>query len=172
MGSQDIANFILFLIETNQLPADLASIIQQGAQEELAARNKTLQTDKDHGSSYTPHRQSLYTTPAVLIRQPGSPYKPPQQSLCATPAVLIRTGPGPVFFAPDLLILALDLFIFALDLFILALSVFIFALDLFIFALDLFIMALDLFMFVGRPTHSCTKTGILLANPISSVVRF
>ena len=47
MGSQDLANFILWLIEDNQLPNDLVSPIQEGAQEELAARNKTLQTDKD-----------------------------------------------------------------------------------------------------------------------------
>ena len=47
MGSQDLANFILWLIEDNQLPNDLVSPIQEGAQEELAARHKTLQTDKD-----------------------------------------------------------------------------------------------------------------------------
>ena len=47
MGSQDLANFILWLIEDNQLPHDLVSLIQEGAQEELAARHKTLQTDKD-----------------------------------------------------------------------------------------------------------------------------
>jgi hypothetical protein len=37
----------LWLIEDNQLPNDLVSAIQEGAQEELAARHKTLQTDKD-----------------------------------------------------------------------------------------------------------------------------
>ena len=47
MGSQDLANFILWLIEDNQLPNDLVSPIQEGAQEELAARQKTVQTDKD-----------------------------------------------------------------------------------------------------------------------------
>ena len=47
MGSQDLANYILWLIEDNQLPNDLVSAIQEGAQGELAARHKTLQTDKD-----------------------------------------------------------------------------------------------------------------------------
>ena len=47
MGSQDLANFILWLIEDNQLPDDIVSHIQEGAQEELAARHKTLQTKKD-----------------------------------------------------------------------------------------------------------------------------
>ena len=48
MGSQDIANFILWLIEENHLPPDLVLHIQEGAQEELATRHKTLQTEKDH----------------------------------------------------------------------------------------------------------------------------
>ena len=44
MGSQDLANFILWLIEDKQLPDDLVFSIQEGALEELAARQKTLQT--------------------------------------------------------------------------------------------------------------------------------
>ena len=48
MGSQDIANFILWLIEEDCLPRDLVLHIQEGAQEELTTRNKTLQTEKDH----------------------------------------------------------------------------------------------------------------------------
>ena len=47
MGSQDLANFILWLIEDHQLPNDLVSPIQEGAPEDLAARHKTIQTDKD-----------------------------------------------------------------------------------------------------------------------------
>ena len=48
MGSQDLANFILWLIEDKQLPDDLVSPIQEGALEDLANRQKTLQTGKDH----------------------------------------------------------------------------------------------------------------------------
>ena len=47
MGSQDLANFILWLIEGNQLPDDLIIRIQEGAVEELVAREKTVQTTKD-----------------------------------------------------------------------------------------------------------------------------
>ena len=47
MGSQDLANFILWLIEDNQLPDDLVSPIQEGTQDELAGRHKTFQTDQD-----------------------------------------------------------------------------------------------------------------------------
>ena len=47
MGSQDLANYIQWLIEDNQLPSDLVSHIQAGAMEELTARSKTLQTAKD-----------------------------------------------------------------------------------------------------------------------------
>ena len=48
MGSQDLTKFILWLIEDNQLPNDIVSHIQAGAQEDLTARNESLQTDKDH----------------------------------------------------------------------------------------------------------------------------
>ena len=48
MGLHDIANFILRLIEEDRLPLDLVLHIQEGAQEELTTRNKTLQTEKDH----------------------------------------------------------------------------------------------------------------------------
>ena len=48
MGSQDIANFILWLIEEDRLPRELVLHIQEGAEEELTTRNKTLQTEKDH----------------------------------------------------------------------------------------------------------------------------
>ena len=44
MGSQDLANFILWLIEDKQLPDDLVSPIQEGALEDQANRRKTLQT--------------------------------------------------------------------------------------------------------------------------------
>ena len=47
MGSQDLANFIQWLIEDNQLPNDLVVLIQNGAVEDLRSRNKTLQTSKD-----------------------------------------------------------------------------------------------------------------------------
>ena len=48
MGSQDLAYFILWLIEDKQLPDDFVSFIQEGAREELAARRKNPQTDKDY----------------------------------------------------------------------------------------------------------------------------
>ena len=48
MGSQDIAQFILWLIEDDQLPEDLVILIQAGAVEELKARNKTIQTKEDY----------------------------------------------------------------------------------------------------------------------------
>ena len=48
MGSQDIANFILWLIEEDRLPRDLVLHIQEGAEEELTTRNKTVQTQKDY----------------------------------------------------------------------------------------------------------------------------
>ena len=47
MGSQDLANFIQWLIEDNQLPNDLVVLIRNGAVEDLRSRNKTLQTSKD-----------------------------------------------------------------------------------------------------------------------------
>ena len=39
MGSQDLANFILWPIEDNQLPRDIVSHIQAGAQEDLTAQD-------------------------------------------------------------------------------------------------------------------------------------
>ena len=47
MVSQDLDNFIVWLIEDNHLPNDLVSHIQAGYQEQRTARNKTLQTVKD-----------------------------------------------------------------------------------------------------------------------------
>ena len=64
MGAQDLANFILWLIEDNQLPNDLVSPIQEGAQEELAARHKTLQTDKDQEEMWVRWICLLYTSPS------------------------------------------------------------------------------------------------------------
>ena len=47
MGSQDLANFLQWLIEDNQVPNDVADLIQAGAVEDLHSRNKTIQTSKD-----------------------------------------------------------------------------------------------------------------------------
>ena len=48
MGSLDVANFILWLIEEDRLPRDLVLHIQEGAEEELTTRNKSVQTQKDY----------------------------------------------------------------------------------------------------------------------------
>jgi hypothetical protein len=47
MGSQDLANFIQWLIEDNQMPHDLVDLIQTGAVEDLHTRDMTIQTSKD-----------------------------------------------------------------------------------------------------------------------------
>ena len=47
MGTQDLANFIAWLIEDSQVPVDLSKQIQEGAVEDLEARGKTIQTPQD-----------------------------------------------------------------------------------------------------------------------------
>ena len=47
MGTQDLASFIVWLIEEGKLPRDVANSIQAGALDELAERGKTIQTEQD-----------------------------------------------------------------------------------------------------------------------------
>ena len=47
MGTQDLANFVAWLMEDGQLPEDVVVAIRAGALEELRARGKTIQTQQD-----------------------------------------------------------------------------------------------------------------------------
>ena len=44
MGAQDLANDLLWLIEEEQLPADVIKALQEGPMEDLEKREKTIQT--------------------------------------------------------------------------------------------------------------------------------
>ena len=47
MGSQDLANFIIWIIEDSRLPDDFVSPIQSVPHADLTARGKTLRTETD-----------------------------------------------------------------------------------------------------------------------------
>ena len=44
MGAQDLANDLLWLVEEEQLPADVIKALQEGAMEDLEKCEKTIQT--------------------------------------------------------------------------------------------------------------------------------
>ena len=48
MGAQDLANYVLYLIEEKQLPPDVIKVLEEGAMKDLQDRNKTIQSSKDY----------------------------------------------------------------------------------------------------------------------------